>query len=152
MSDEELSALVDDELSGAARAQALDRLLAEPARQQTWARYHMVGVVIRDAHQLRQPTVVALPQRRRRALLPLSLAAAVAALVLAVSWTRSPIPEPPAVAVAPTTAPDMVDIVAEPASATRRLDGYLLNFNAQRARLGKSGAHPYVHVIGFDEQ
>jgi len=150
MSDEELSALVDDELSGAARRQALDRLLADSARRRAWGRYHTIGAAMRDALDGRRSEVVQLPQRRRPALLPLGLAAGIAALALAVSWTRSSPPEP--VAVAPATAPQTVDIVANPARATRRLDGYLVNFNAQRARLGKSGAHPYVHVIGFDEQ
>jgi len=31
-----------------------------------------------------------------------------------------------------------------------RLNGYLVNFNEERARLGMPGVHPYVRIVGFE--
>lgn len=31
-----------------------------------------------------------------------------------------------------------------------RLNGYLVNFNEQRSRLGMPGVHPYVRIVGFE--
>ena len=32
----------------------------------------------------------------------------------------------------------------------QRLNGYLVNFNEQRQRLGVPGVHPYVRIVGFE--
>lgn len=54
------------------------------------------------------------------------------------------------------------DVVADPAvsvsqtgmiredEARKRMSIYLTNFNEQRARQRATGAHPYVHIVGYD--
>ena len=49
---------------------------------------------------------------------------------------------------AASVAPGVIRTVS--ASGTQRLQGYLVNFNEQRARLGVPGVHPYVRIVGFE--
>ena len=91
MNEEQISALMDDELAAPASAAAIDRLLADDALKATWRRYHVIGEVMRaattaparEAAGAVAPTnVVALPGRRRLPLLGVAMAASVAAIAV----------------------------------------------------------------------
>jgi sigma-E factor negative regulatory protein RseA len=57
MKDEQLSALMDDELPGEATREAVSELLAAPQARATWGRYHLIGDALRAAAE--QSTLVA---------------------------------------------------------------------------------------------
>jgi sigma-E factor negative regulatory protein RseA len=96
---EQLSALIDSELSDAEALRLLKAMKNDPALDDAWASYHWVGDALRQAPQLspdfgaklaqrlaQEPTVLA-PQRDRPAAVParnfpLSIAASVAAVSL----------------------------------------------------------------------
>ena len=97
---EELSAFVDDELDGPARARIVDALYGSPELRRAWARFHLIGDVVRKvgpvpgadsiAEQVsaalsNEPVVRIVPHPRRPWLGPLAglaLAAAVAAVAV----------------------------------------------------------------------
>ena len=173
MNDEQISALMDDALPAPAQTAALDELLAQPAARATWARYHLIGDALR-AEPLATPAarplpdnVIPLPQRDapRRPLAGLGLAAAVAMVAVAIN-ALGPRTAPEVVQAGATQPPAQVKFVAaEPSAATpaarqdaelvsddadQPLEGYMYNFNEQRARQGTPGVHPYVHTVGYD--
>ena len=177
--EEELSALVDEELDDAAQSQLLDTLSTDSAARGTWDRYHLIGEVLRNGTPApQQARVVELPRRRasHTPLTGLAIAASVALVAVVFVLGRGP-GEPaaisaPAFEVASDTtvaAPAPVARVAEslPAAAPglaappatdalqrqdRRLNGYLVNFNEQRTRVGVPGVHPYVRIVGFESE
>lgn len=176
MNEEQLSALVDDELDADHTRGALDALGGDEALRESWGRYHLIGAAIRDAESVTEPaSVVALPVRRRSApLAGLAIAASVAALALALvllpardAGQGTPAiaasVAPPAPARVAAVEPQVVSLPAQdPAVSGRdiarigthdeRLNGYLVNFNEQRARLGVPGVHPYVRIVGFESE
>ncbi|MCB1749261.1 MAG: anti-sigma 24 factor, partial [Gammaproteobacteria bacterium] len=115
--------------------------------------------------------VVPLParDRLRAPLAGLAIAASVAALsVVLVAGNRGEPTVTPALEVAqsgavapsvPAAAPAVDSIVGDEASGLvpagaydQRMNGYLVNFNEQRARLGMPGVHPYVRIVGFEQR
>lgn len=174
MKHEDLSALVDGEIDDEARPQLLDALSADRDARGAWRRYHVIGDVLRNAPAMveaasaaphRTAEVVALPARRtiRAPLAGLAVAASVALVaVLLVNGAGMPAGQAELAAVdggAADTPPSQVvatvgderDLQLVPAgSFDQRLDGYLVNFNEQRSRLGVPGVHPYVRIVGFD--
>jgi len=177
MNQEELSALVDGEVVDHDLARLLDALGDDPGARRVWSRYHLIGDALRtDGGVLAAPAaeVVTLPERRRAPLAGLAVAASVAVLgvvlVLAgggggqelglevAETLTSATPDGAAVAVAEPLTPRPVGSVADtPAAALepvgvydQRLNGYLVNFNEQRQRLGVPGVHPYVRIVGFE--
>lgn len=179
MNKEDISALVDDEVEPARLGGLLDELAADHGLQQTWGRYHLIGDVLRsrDSSTAGVASEAAAPRHlhvashgsgpargtNRRPLLAWGLAAGMAALALT-AVLRTPLETPPIVPTgnARTSAPALVvaaDNAANTAtravrtvsaSGTQRLQGYLVNFNEQRARLGVPGVHPYVRIVGFE--
>ncbi len=98
MNHEQLSALMDGELTGEVTRQAVTELLAEPEARATWARYHLLGDALRAAAEQAVTGIESRPQtgkvvpfptpERRpvsRAGLGLAAAAALAAVVLIVA-------------------------------------------------------------------
>ncbi|MEX2482374.1 MAG: sigma-E factor negative regulatory protein [Gammaproteobacteria bacterium] len=174
MKHEDLSALVDGEIGDEARPSLLDALSADVDARGAWRRYHVIGDVLRSAPAmiealpaapLRSAEVVTLPARRgvRPPLAGLAVAASVALVaVLLVNGAGMParhaelaaIEDVGKDAVSPqvvATVGDERDLQLVPTgSFDQRLDGYLVNFNEQRSRLGVPGVHPYVRIVGFD--
>ena len=176
---EDISALVDGEVDDGARAPLLDTLSADPAARKAWGRYHLIGDILRttslDMRVATSPAqvaarpdaeIIALAPRRslRGPLAGLAAAASVAmAAILLVNGSGGPAPQAPILASAPPVAEMQItaqavatvdagrDLHLVPAgSFDQRLDGYLVNFNEQRSRLGVPGVHPYVRIVGFD--
>ena len=97
MNDEQLSALMDDELPDEATRQAVSELLVEPAARATWGRYHLLGDALRASAEApavnaaRPPAdnVVpfAKPEHKARARTGLALAAAAALAAVALIVT-----------------------------------------------------------------
>ena len=99
---ERISALVDGELEGSARNRAMEALYASPEQRRAWARFHLIGDVMRHAgpvpgadsiagrvgDSLAGERIVALRPRRRRAglgpLAGLALAASISAVAVLV--------------------------------------------------------------------
>jgi len=177
MNQEELSALVDGEIVDHDLPRLLDALGGDAGARRAWSRYHLIGDALRDdGGALTAPAaeVVALPARRRAPLAGLAVAASVAVLAvvlvaaggrggpeagLEVAETLVPAAtNEAAVASAETLAPRPVSSVNETRQAAlepvgvydQRLNGYLVNFNEQRQRLGVPGVHPYVRIVGFE--
>ena len=173
MNHEDISALVDEEVDDATRARLLDALGEDAAARRTWGRYHVIGDMLRTmpatpakvaAPRVLPAAVVPLPRRARGLRGPLTgLAVAASVTLVAVLLVNAgapslPGPEVAAVALSPAPAGATVatvgterDLHLVPAGTfDERLDGYLVNFNEQRARLGVPGVHPYVRIVGFD--
>ncbi|MEQ8497526.1 MAG: sigma-E factor negative regulatory protein [Gammaproteobacteria bacterium] len=49
-----------------------------------------------------------------------------------------------------TVADDQPGALTPLGAHDERLNGYLVNFNEQRSRLGVPGVHPYVRIVGFE--
>lgn len=173
----ELSALVDEELDVETRDRLLDELGHNPNARRTWGRYHLVGEVLRGSGSIEavgetdSAEVIDLPPRRdwRLPLAGFAIAASVCALTvvlvtnnqrsadpvqveIAARATADPVPAEPLPVQAPsaTVTPEVRFV---PASAyDQRLNGYLVNFNEQRTRLGVPGVHPYVRIVGFESE
>ena len=117
--------------------------------------------------------VTQLPRRSEagRLVAGMAIAASVAALAVTLSLrTPNPAPEAalkvadnvPVQTLQPQPVPVPVSAVTSAIPAgevmtpiddyNRRLDGYLVNFNEQRARLGVPGVHPYVRIVGFEPE
>lgn len=178
MNEEQLSALVDDELDAADARSALDTLGTDDALRRAWGRYHLMGEALRAGRDpSARATVVPLPERRGRAMpvAGLAIAASVAALALALvllpagddaldapALADTAPPSAAALASAAAVQPQVRSLVPveasrEPAIAPagaydERLNGYLVNFNEQRSRLGVPGVHPYVRIVGFEAE
>lgn len=124
MSDEQISALVDDALPPDETARAVDRLLGDAQARAAWSRYHLLGAALRESaldgelarrDAPRTATVVPFERPvstapRRPAWVGLAAAAALGALAMAVTLLapRAPTDAAPSVASNPTTetAPD----------------------------------------------
>ena len=180
-----LSAQMDGE-DGGASGTLFSAIAADDEARAVWARYHLIGDVIRDAlievapvefaKQLqvgidREPTVLA-PRKADRSLLRLVAGFAIAASVatLAIVGIKQIAPEQqlngvPKIATTAPVVPDEAllavdgtgaqvqpgfDPLEESAHTHRRMNGYLVKFNAQRSSLGVPSVNPYVRIIGFE--
>ena len=143
MMKEQLSALMDSELSPAEAAHLLKSMKADPALHETWGTYHILGDALRKSPQLRsdftarltqrlaqEPTILA-PQRKRFPAVikhfPISIAASVAAVslvgILALQITRLNLGVlPEQVAVAPTAPPAQQVALASPQPVLAKLE------------------------------
>ena len=180
MNDEQLSALMDDELAADASRDAVTNLLAESESRATWGRYHLIGAALRSAPATRTSApnkVVALPSPAPRVMsrigLGLAAAATLAAMALIVSPNLPQESSPPALAANPITQPTTKNTgqgssVVTPApnrdavafvnqtfivrgdQTQQRMNSYVRNFNEQRARQPTPGVHPYVRIVGYE--
>lgn len=177
---ERLSALADGELGEPEARSLLGRLGEEPELGRHWARYHLIGAVLREetaalpadfaarviARLEAEPVVLApkAPRQRPRLARPLTgmaIAASVAALaVVAVQRLEPPQPEPARLAAAPAAPAALSGAGAAPvvpvaagAGVTRPahlINGYIVHFNEARAPAGVSGFNPYVRIVGYE--
>ena len=178
---EQLSALVDNESDDVSAA--ITRLLAEEnaAERQRWARYHLIGEVLRDggaeavaaglgsrisAAIDAEPPLIARPAPVVKApagfrLRPAhALAASLAAVgvfgVFQVTnlhrqGDNSDFAQIDAVRELPTADHQNVS-ASELAEQRRRLNSYIVNFNEQRDSLTLPKLHPYVRIVGFHNE
>ena len=173
MNQEDISAFVDDEIGAQDCEGVIDQLYGEPSAQKMWSRYHLIGHVISAHDGARTPSVepdkvTALAPAKRPINSPLvGLAIAASVALLAVILILRPAPpgataeftaavEPAARPLAPMQVNSLTSVpasrVVPVGSYDQRLNGYLVNFNEQRARLGVPGVHPYVRIVGFEAQ
>ncbi|MGR8920275.1 MAG: sigma-E factor negative regulatory protein [Gammaproteobacteria bacterium] len=172
MNKEDISVLVDGEATDGDRAALLTALGGDEDGRRTWARYHVIGDVLRAPEATAEPrpaaTVTTLPQPSRPSRAPLAgLAIAASVAVLAVVMILRGAPDTPTAGVevadasvarplAPATVASLrgapVEQVRPVGAYDQRLNGYLVNFNEQRARRGVPGVHPYVRIVGFDAE
>lgn len=180
MSNEQISALVDGEGEAGERQCAIDQLLSDSAQQSAWQRYHIIGDTLRanretlgsEADKATSANVVPIrttaPANKTSSRLPLAglaIAASVAVLAVVVVLkapsdnsqqfdvaAKAPVASitPASVALTPAATPPAQS--AHNALREQRLNGYLVNFNEQRARVGVRGVHPYVRIVGFETE
>jgi negative regulator of sigma E activity len=180
MNEEQLSALMDDELAAEASRKAVTQLLAEPESRATWGRYHLIGAALRSA----PPAVVpapdnvvvfptAIPRPVSRLALGLAAAAAIAAFALIVSPSLRQQSTPFEINTAQIVPLDRDKTAASNGAAVtsptqnastsvnqsfivrgdetqERMDSYVRDFNEQRARQLAPGVHPYVRIVGYE--
>ena len=177
---EQLSALVDDELEQV--GPAVSQLLAAggEADWQRWARYHLIGELLRDggaeaelaglgagisAAIAAEPPLIATKKpaeaSARFRLRPAhALAASLAALgIFGVSQVVSLHQQVNEFSVAGTEssrelarAEALGLSASELAEQRRRLNSYIVNFNEQRDSLTLPKLHPYVRIVGFHNE
>lgn len=92
MNDEQISALMDDELPVESSRQALAELLSEPPTRATWGRYHLIGDALRSADETRSAgsrtgNIISFPAPPPRSLLKVGLGLAAAAAIAALAFT-----------------------------------------------------------------
>ena len=175
MNDEQLSALIDDELPAEATRDAVSQLLAEPRAQATWGRYHLLGDALRASAEqntgisqasLQPANVVPFPQTRvavqpaRRLLSRSGLGIAAAAAVAAVALLLStPQPDEPANSIAskpPTGMTPMplpvgervtsgTEIISEPFAPSTVSQTRMIKEDEAQKRMS-------IYLINFNEQ
>ena len=175
---EKISVLVDGEFADDEIGEVIDTLIRDSELQHTWSRYHLIGEALRAdalpsqaaaASTINQgrDNVVPLADKRRSytPLAGLAIAASVAALAVTLALRPSQQPTAPEFQVATTMmtqplTPDPIDSIRSESSQAvvavgafdQRLNGYLVNFNEQRTRLGVPAVHPYVRIVGFEAE
>lgn len=180
MNNEQLSALMDDELTADVSRETVGQLLADAESRATWGRYHLIGAAVRGAPAaLVSPpaNVVTFPNTTPRPVsrfaVGLAAAAALAAVALVLSpkaLRDSPPFEMTAAQILPVNndkpladvdgaATDLSKSVTTAVNQTfivrgdetqQRMNSYVTDFNEQRARQPTPGVHRYVHIVGFD--
>jgi sigma-E factor negative regulatory protein RseA len=174
---EQLSALVDDELSDLERPLLLGRLQRDGALRECLGRYQLIGEVMRGAGKTvtlsvagrveqaveREAGMVVAPGRAAQHWKPLAgmgVAASVAlvAVIAVTSLRDSPTETVPAVASAGGESATQVaggDHLDEERwnriepRIDERLSGYLVNHSEYAASRGVQGVMPYVRIVGF---
>ncbi len=172
---EQLSALVDDELSDVERPLLLGRLQRDAELRECLGRYQLIGEVMRGTgtvmlgvadrvrRALQQDVAGQLPDTPKqenfnwwKPLAGFAVAASVALVaVFSVSSLRETAPGPvpelassqDAAAVA-RVSDNQWDRI-EP-GIDKRLSGYLVNHNEYTASRGMQGVMPYVRIVGFE--
>jgi sigma-E factor negative regulatory protein RseA len=174
MNDEQLSALIDDELPAEATREAVSQLLTEPRARATWGRYHLLGDALRASAEhtgvsrspLQPANVVPFPQTRaaaqpaRRLLsrrgLSIAAAAAVAAVALLVS---APSPDSPANSIALKSSNELkpmplpvservasgTEIISEPFAPSTVSQTRMIKEDEAQKRMS-------IYLINFNEQ
>jgi sigma-E factor negative regulatory protein RseA len=173
---EQLSALVDDELGAGEQELLLRRLTQDAGLRDQLARYQVISDALRSnlphgvdtgfyrrvhARLEQEAEIHAAPSRVRNLFRPvagLALAASVAVVaVLSLQSVRQQDPAaPPAIAKAPGV-DDYIRAGNAPAPVARRnsargLDVYLVNHNEYAVNRGMQGMLPYVRIVGQDMQ
>jgi sigma-E factor negative regulatory protein RseA len=178
MNQERISAFVDGESAHDEINEVIDTLTRDPEFQGIWSRYHLIGEVLRaDGLSIHAASgspveddaanVVPLPAKRNllAPIAGLAIAASVAALAVTIALHPAQQSEQPEFQVAASVTPQTLapapihsiksttgSVVVPVGEYDQRLNGYLVNFNEQRARLGVRGVHPYVRIVGFEAE
>jgi len=177
---EQLSALIDDELSDLERPLLLGRLQRDPELRECLGRYQLIGEVLRGAGKTSTLSVAgrvqqavdreaAIAPRRARparlaavrwkALGGIGVAASVAVLaILGITNLRDSGSDSVPVLASGGTAPQLAAGGAAPGGQwdrietpiDQRLSGYLVNHSEYAASRGVHGVMPYVRIVGFD--
>lgn len=187
ISEESLSALVDDEPATLPTGLADDKALRD-----TWSRYHLIGDVLRQgdaraavarldvrvARALAAEAPIVAPRETREparrepaptARRPgprLALAAGLATITLGAallaSFSRGPQEHATLVSAAAPAAAEGTQAVewtaagdpgsTEAGDLRRRMNNYLMQFSQQRAGLAVPHVHPYVRIVGFEQE
>jgi sigma-E factor negative regulatory protein RseA len=169
---EELSALVDNELSELEERRVLKTLAADPALRDTWGRYHLIRAALRReleitsapglASRVTAHLAVLSPARAAFVWRPLAKVAgslAIAATVAAVTLVGLQLlqrPDGAGNAVVATSAPAAAPVrvgatrwdTNQP-ELERTLNVYLVEHN-EFSSTGVGGMLPYVRVVGYD--
>lgn len=172
---EQLSALVDDELDTAEQALLIRQLARDEDLRDRLARYQLISDSLRSnlphrvdtgfyrrvhARVEQEAEIHAAPARTRRLVRPvagLALAASVAVVaVLSLQSVRQQDPAATTVATAPE-AGDYIRAGNNPPpvaqhNSARGLDVYLVNHNEYAVNRGMQGMLPYVRIVGQDLQ
>jgi sigma-E factor negative regulatory protein RseA len=167
---EQLSALVDDELPGSEHDLLLRRIENDDQLYQRLSRYQLIS----DALQSHLPERVdpafsrrvkvllqsepALSRYSRLAMLArpaagLAVAASVAVMaVMSLQSAQQGTPSPTEVAASTPPAGDYLRVSDEPGnpSVDRKLDIYLVNHNEYAVNRGMQGMLPYVRIVGHE--
>ncbi len=180
MNNEQLSALMDDELTADVSREAVVHLLADAESRHTWGRYHLIGAAMRGTPvALVSPpdNVVTFPDMTPRPVsrIAVGLAAAAALAAVALVWSPQVLRDSPpfelaAAQIVPVSSDKPVAKVDAAASGPsngantgvnqtfivrgdetqQRMNSYVTDFNEQRARQPTPGFHRYVRIVGFD--
>lgn len=171
---EQLSALVDDELTGSEHELLFKRIESDEQIYQRLARYQLISDAmqghlpdrvdpvfsLRVKRLLRAEPVLRVHPRLRtfaRPMAGLAVAASVAVVaVMSLQTTREDEVSVPAQSIATLPAPegylrvkdDTSGLVS--AAADHKLDAYLVNHNEYAANRGMQGMLPYVRLVGHD--
>jgi sigma-E factor negative regulatory protein RseA len=162
---EQISALMDNELSEQEALQVMHRLDDTPAARESWATYHLIGDAMRgQGNQLDvaervaaalqgEPTVLAprRPVRSSRVLTyALSAAASVSAIAV-VGWmafsTTSLVQPPAELARAVPAAPQTAEAQLVSAPSDGQMNEYLLAHQGVSPSSGLEGVAPYIRTI-----
>jgi negative regulator of sigma E activity len=166
---EQISALVDDELAGAEQALLIRRLAAEPALRERLSRYQLISDALQDhlprhidsgfqervhAALRQEPAVHASPSGLATLLKPaagLAVAASVAVVaVLSLQSLRQETPEATSVVATAPAHEEYIRAAGEsapeqPRTAAQNLDIYLVNHNEFTV---SRGMLPYMRLVG----
>ena len=174
---EQISALVDDELDASEQALLLRQLSRDESLRGQFARYQLISDALKDGlpdrvdpeFHLRvqaalqdeaphhAPAVTRQLMRLYKPVTGLAIAASIAVVaVLSLQSVRQTSPDAtPVVASAPAPADyiraDGQSPVARSASSTHDLDAYLVNHNEFAAKRGMRGSLPYMHIVGHGD-
>jgi sigma-E factor negative regulatory protein RseA len=164
--DEQISALMDGELSEGEIPRVLGRLRNEPDLAGRWRRYHLMRDAMHDtlpAHihfdlserirvSLKNEPTILVPRRsihrHLKALMRQAASMAIAASVAAIAilaFQAMYEETPPAVATNTPAAMAERTVTADP-----RLDAYLVNHNEHSVSTGMQGMLPYVRIVSQD--
>jgi sigma-E factor negative regulatory protein RseA len=176
---EQLSALIDDQLSDMERPLLLGRLQRDPELRECLGRYQLIGEVLRGAGKTATFSIAARVQRavdreaaseplagqrnayRWKPLASVGVAASVALLaIFGVTTLRdSDTDSVPTLAAGDSESRvARVDAVSEgqwnriEPRIEERLSGYLVNHSEYAASRGVQGVMPYVRIVGFDNE
>lgn len=162
---EQISALMDNELSGQDARQAMLRLDDTPGARESWATYHLIGDAMRGQGDMidvadrvaaalqGEPTVLAprRPARSGRVLTyALSAAASVSAIAV-VGWmafsTGSMVQPSAELARAVPAAPQVAETQLVSAPSDGQMNEYLLAHQGVSPSSGLEGVAPYIRTI-----
>lgn len=169
--DEQISALMDGELSDRELSLVLKRMGQDPGVARRWQRYHMIRDALHDTlpanlkfdlsdrvHEaLRDEPVVLAPRRRKRDFRPwlrqaagMAIAASVAAVAI---LTFQAVYDESPTTMAGRDEPTVERLAQQaPMRTDPRLDAYLLNHNEHSVSTGMHGMLPYVRIVSQDTE
>jgi sigma-E factor negative regulatory protein RseA len=168
---EQLSALVDDELTGSEHAMLFRRIESDDQLYQRLSRYQLISDALQNHLPERVDTAFSLRVQgmlrsepaqsgysrlaalaRPAAGLAVAASVAVMAVISIQSARQETVSPADVVAVSAPPAGDYMRVSDEPGnpSADRKLDMYLVNHNEYAVNRGMQGMLPYMRIVGHD--